>query len=394
MHPAGRWAAALVAATLLAAPAAAVRAADPYEINAILPLTGNIAFVGQTEQQALKALEGYVNQTGGIRGRPLSFVVADDQSDVKTSLQLAQGLIAKNVPVILGPSSPQACAAIAPIIAQSGPVLYCQANAGQATPGGYEFFAAFPYEPQFAVTFRYFRARGLRRIAYIVSTDAGGQDVERAIATTSALPENKDVQIVAREHFSPGDITVAGQMARIKAATPDVLVAWSTGGSGGTLLRGARDAGLDLPTVTSTGNLSANFFKQYQSLFPTNLYFAAVAYYAGDAVGTPASKAAVASLTSALATVGAKPDMISISIWDPALLLVDALRKLGPDVPAEKLREYLAGLRGWVGANGAYDFRAIPQRGLGENNVVMVRYTGTNPGVAVSAFGGAPLPGK
>lgn len=153
--------------------ALATRAADPFVINAIVPLTGNLAFIGQTEQQSLKAVEGWVNRTGGIRGRQLQFAFADDASDVKTDLQLAQNLIAKNVPVILGPSSPGGCAAIAPIIAQNGPVLYCFANAGVPVAGGYEFLTLFPYEPQFAVTYRYFRQRGWRKIAYIVANDAG-----------------------------------------------------------------------------------------------------------------------------------------------------------------------------------------------------------------------------
>ena len=88
-----RFAVAVLAALLaLTAPAGA---ADPYEINVILPLTGNIAFVGQTELQSLKALEAYINRTGGINGRPISFVVADDQNDPKTSVLLTQNLIAK-----------------------------------------------------------------------------------------------------------------------------------------------------------------------------------------------------------------------------------------------------------------------------------------------------------
>src|ERR1700722_8422859 len=108
-----RSVAALLVLTLLAWPALPARAVDTYEINAILSLTGTGAFIGTTQLQALKAVEGYVNRTGGIDGRQLSFVVADDQSDVKTALLLAQGLIAKNVPIILGSSSPQACSATA-----------------------------------------------------------------------------------------------------------------------------------------------------------------------------------------------------------------------------------------------------------------------------------------
>jgi len=388
-----RLVASMLAAASLAALASAARAANPYEINAILSLSGNTTFVGSTQLQALKAVEAYVNRTGGIGGRPISFVVADDQSSAQTSVQLARDLIAKGVPIILGPSSPASCAAITPLVAQNGPLLYCLANAGNPAPGGYAFLTLFSYESQFAVTLRYLRDRGLRRLAYIVSTDAGGQDAERAFLGAADLPENKAVQIIAREHFSPGDISAAAQMARIKAASPDALVAWATGNSAGTLFRSAHDAGLDLPTVTSPGNLNAAFFKQYGPLLPTNLYFAAVPYYASDAPTDAATKAAVATLTGALAAVGAKPDMIEISAWDPAMLLADALRKLGPDASAAKLRAYLVNLRGWVGANGRYDFRTAPQRGIGESNVVMVRWDAQrSAGAAVSKFGGAQLP--
>ncbi len=265
-----RFTAAVLAAAFLAlaAPATAV---DPYEINVILPLTGNIAFVGQTELQALKALEAYVNRTGGIGGRPIAFVVADDQNDPKTSVLLTQNLIAKNVPVILGPSSPQSCAAVQPLI-RSGPVMYCFAQAGSPPAGGYQFYT-HPYDPTFSVTFRFFRERGWRRIAYIVSTDGGGQDAERTILAGAALPENKDVQLVAQEHFSPADLSVSAQLARIKAANPDVLIAWGTGTPAGTLFRAEHDAGIDLPTYTSTGNLVPSFFKQFGALLPDQRVF-------------------------------------------------------------------------------------------------------------------------
>jgi branched-chain amino acid transport system substrate-binding protein len=390
-----RFAALFLASAALAMLGSPAEAADPYQIDAILPLTGGLAFVGTTNLQALKALEAYVNRTGGIRGRPLSFVVADDQSDPKTSLQLAQGLIAKNVSVILGPASPQACAAIAPLVEQSGPVMYCLANAGSPLAGGYEFLTLFPYESQFAVVARYFRERGLHRIAYIIANDAGGQDAEKALLAAVNLPENKSVQIVAHEYFTPGDLSVSAQMTRIKTAKPDMVLMWATGAPAGTMFRNAQDLNIDLPTVGSPGNLNAAFFKQYGPRLPTNLYFASAPYYAGDAVSDPATKAAVNTLTSELATVGAKPDMLEIAAWDPAMAVVDALRKVGPDASAAKLHAYLINLKGWTGVNGPYDYHAAPQRGLSDKNIVMVRWDAPhNAFVAVSKFGGSPLPGK
>ncbi len=395
MNRARRLAAIALCGVLLAATAPAARAADPYEINVILPLTGRVSFVGKTQLQALQALEGYVNKNGGIRGRPVSFVVADDQSNPQIALQLAQGLIAKHVPIILGPTAPDTCGAVTPLVVQGGPVMYCLAPAGHPPAGSYVFLTLFSTEAMASVVVRYLRERGLRKIAYIVSTDAPGLDAENAFLAAAAEPENATVQIVSRQHFAVSDINVAAQLARIKAANPDALIAWAAGTGGGTLFHGLHDAGMDLPTVGSPGNLNAAFFTQYGQYAPKNLYFAGAPYYGANAITDRTTKAALATMRNALAEVGAKPDLIEISSWDPGMLLIDALRKLGTDASAARLHEYLVNLRGWVGVNGPYDFRAVPQRGLGENTVVVVKWDPErNAASAVSTFGGAPLPGK
>jgi branched-chain amino acid transport system substrate-binding protein len=379
----------MAAALLAAAPA---RAADPYEINTILSLTGNIAFVGQTQLKSLRAIEKMVNANGGIKGRPVSFVVSDDESSPQTAVQLAHNLIAKDVPIILGSSSPNACGAIAPLLQQNGPLLYCLANGGTAVPGSYEFFTEMSYDDLMAVTVRYFRERGLTRLATIFATDSGGQTSEKALQGALALPEDKSMQLVMAQHFSPGDASVAAQMAVIKGANPNAMIAWATGGAAGNLMRGEKDIGLDVPTMTSPGNLTDAFFKQYGAVLPSELIYPAVPYYASGAPTDAATDKAVAEMTKALATVGAKPDMITISAWDPALVLVSALQQLGPDATAQKLRDYLVQLKGWVGANGVYNYAVHPQRGVGGNNVVMVRWDAQRSlVVAASDFGGQPL---
>lgn len=390
-----RLTAAALAASFLAFLVPAAAAEDPYKIDAILSLTGQSTFVGQTQLIALKAAEAYVNRTGGIRGRPISFVVTDDQSNTQNTVQLLQTLLPEHPPFIFGPSSAAACSAVTPLVVSAGPVVYCLANAGHPTPGGYVFETLPSTDAMLSVVLRYFRERGWDRVAYIVSTDAGGQDAERALLLAASAPENKSVEIVAREHFAPADISVAAQIARIKASNANALVAWSTGTGAGTIFHDMHDAGLDVVTSTSPGNLNAAFFKQYGSILPQTLLFAGVPFYAGNALGDPATKAAIATLSAALAPYNATPDQIEISTWDPALLLVDALRKLGTDTSPARLRAYLLDVRGWVGANGPYDFRAIPQRGIGENNLTMVRWDAQrNAGYAVSAFGGTPLHGE
>src|SRR5262245_49951529 len=68
------------------------RAADPYKIHVILPLTGGAAFLGKGEQQALQLFEKLVNQESGINGQPIEFVYHDDQTSPQTTVQIANGI--------------------------------------------------------------------------------------------------------------------------------------------------------------------------------------------------------------------------------------------------------------------------------------------------------------
>src|ERR1700733_10033592 len=64
----------------LLAGSAPARAADPFVIEAVFPLSGSGAFLGKAEQQTLGVMETIINRGGGISGQPVHFNVADDAS--------------------------------------------------------------------------------------------------------------------------------------------------------------------------------------------------------------------------------------------------------------------------------------------------------------------------
>jgi branched-chain amino acid transport system substrate-binding protein len=117
--------AAFIALVIAGALSSASSAAEPITINAVLSLTGAAAFLGTAEDQALHALEVLVNGSGGVKGRPIAFKVADDQSNPQMAVQIVSELKAKNVPLALGPGFSQTCGAARAIVESSGPVLYC-----------------------------------------------------------------------------------------------------------------------------------------------------------------------------------------------------------------------------------------------------------------------------
>lgn len=66
---------AFIAGPLAPSPA---RAAEPYQIDVILSLTGAFAFLGTAEGESLKTLEALINKDGGIKGQPVHFNLLDD----------------------------------------------------------------------------------------------------------------------------------------------------------------------------------------------------------------------------------------------------------------------------------------------------------------------------
>lgn len=366
-----------------------VRAADPYEIHVITNLTGGGSFIGQAGSAALKVFEASVNASGGIRGRPLHFVFQDDTTNPQLSVQIAQSLLDQTVVFDLATAA--SCGAILPLL-KNGPVHYCVSNGVHPPPGSFMFTSAMWSSAMIDVDLRYFRERGLTKIGLITSTDASGQDAERSIDETLTHPENTSIKIVAREHFNPTDITVDAQMSRIKAAGPNLLIAWSTGTPLGTLLRGIQTVGVTIPVLTTAGNLQYAQMKQYASILPPEIYFAGMPSFAPEAVTDRGTKAALATYFKIIHDAGLTADYSTMSVWDPAALIVAALRKFGTDAKPEQIRAYFAGLKGWTGVDGVYDFPAYPQRGLGEANVLVIRWDGAKQTwVGVSRTGGTPL---
>ena len=353
-------------------------AADTQDINVILPLTGGGAFLGKSEQQSLQQYEKLVNATDGIHGKPLKFVFHDDQSSPQVAVQLANQVKATHPPVILGSALVALCNAMAPLM-KEGPLLYCFSPGIAVNNGSFVFSSSVSTKELAAALLRYFGRKGWKKVALITSTDATGQDANRNFKSLVASEDHRDVELVAEAQLNPTDVSASAQIERLKGAGPDVLVAWSTGGPIGTIFKAIRDAGLEIPVATTNGNMTYAQMTQYAAFLPRELYIPSADWLKPSSPAKASESSSEASAAkdaffAAFEGTGIKPDGPSTYAWDPAHLVVEALRKLKPDATAEDLRAYFRDLKGVAGANGYYDFKAVPNRGLDESNVVVTRW--------------------
>lgn len=382
----------LLATAALAATTAGVPAAEPLEIPVILALTGSGSFIGTGEKRSLELAQEAVNSSGAIQGRQLHFSFYDDQSTPQVSVQLTNQVLAGKPPVVLGSTLVALCRAMAPLM-KNGPVHYCFSPGLHPAPGDYSFSPSVSTLDLGKASIHYLRLKGWTRVAFIFSTDATGQEFEDGMKSILGQPENKEMQAVATEHFNISDVSVSAQMEKIKAAKPQAFIAWSTGTPIQTIFRAMIQAGLDVPTVTTDGNMTYAQMKQYADFLPRQLYIPAGEYIAHDPkLVPPAVAKAQDEFYNAFAKAGLKPDEPSELAWEPAMIIVHALRTLGPNATAQQIHDFLIHLKGFASIDGIYDFEKVPQRGLDISNAVMTLWNkSTETWDVVSKPDGSPL---
>jgi len=370
------------------------RAADPFEINVIVSLTGPFAFIGKAEALSVQTVVDLTNKAGGINGQQIKLNVVDDQSNPATAVQLASQILAKKPAVLLGPTYLASCLAIKPLIdANGGPVTYCFAPTITPAAGSWFFSGGTSSGDQAIATMRFLEAKGWKKVAMITTTDATGQTVEKGFADQFSSGKYPGMTLLDTEHFAQTDTSVAAQIAKMKALNPDVILDATTGTSTGTVLRQIKDEGIELPIMSTLGNVVHAQIDQYTTIMPKEIYFVAPGFVARDVTPRGPVRDAQQAFYKALNAQGLDPDVGYSQSWDPTLVMIDALKHLGTNANAKQVLDYIEKIKHFPATDGYYDYTDGSQRGIGLDAVVVCRWdAGKKTWVAASGPGGKPLP--
>jgi branched-chain amino acid transport system substrate-binding protein len=301
----------------------------------------------------------------------LHFDIHDDQSNPTVAVQLANDILQKRPVVVLGPSVAATCAAIAPLFA-NGPVDFCFSPVLEPPHGGYVFASAIALRNLLATGYARLRSLGYKRVGAIFATDASGQAELQITKDWFAAPVNANISLVAAETFAPVDISVAAQVAKIKAANPDVIYVWAVGTAFGTAIHELNNAGLNVPVVTSPSNTTETQLAQYKTFLPAAIVTSGMPYQM--TLQNPVLKAAASEYLDGMKAAGVKPEAMQSYAWDPMRITVTALRNLPANATPQQLHDYLEGMHDVGGIWGTYDFRAGDQHGIAGKEVPYFRY--------------------
>ncbi|MCZ2824882.1 MULTISPECIES: ABC transporter substrate-binding protein [unclassified Modestobacter] len=102
---------------------------DPLVIGTLLPLTGNLAFLGPPEVAAAQLAVNEVNEAGGVLGQPVQLVEGDSgDASTDTATQTVDRLLQSNVDAIVGAASSGVSLTVIDTITGAGVLQISPAN--------------------------------------------------------------------------------------------------------------------------------------------------------------------------------------------------------------------------------------------------------------------------
>jgi len=121
-------------ATLALAPATLRAQGEPLRLGVLTPLTGAGSADGPRMLAAMQAVAKEINASGGLLGRPIEFIIEDDQTNPDAAVKAARKLIdVDRVPVIMGTWASAVTTAVAPLCWESKTFLTTVSGADTIT---------------------------------------------------------------------------------------------------------------------------------------------------------------------------------------------------------------------------------------------------------------------
>lgn len=388
-----RWMAGLAFLfALTLASAGVLQAAEPIQIGLVASITGPGSSVGEPKKPTAELLQDWVNQEGGINGRPLKILLYDSKSQESQALLATKKLIEQDkVPVVLGASTTGESLAMIPICEKAAVPMVSMASALQiATPpeeyqrivksenAAFEtpkvqrhwIFKPNQTDSQAAeAVYNFMQKKGITKVG-IISISAAFGDAGRV--ELKRVGPKYGISVVADEVYAPSDTDMTAQLTRIKGSGAQALVNWSIGPTQIIVIKNWKALAMGIPLFTHGFGNRSNI---------------ALSAGAAEGVYTPLGRLSVWNLIPkdhpqyrVLSRYAQdykqrfkeEPNTFGGLCHDPILMVVEAMRKVGVD--KAKIRDYLeTEIKNWPGVAGVFNMSKTDHCGLTRDSLEIIQ---------------------
>jgi branched-chain amino acid transport system substrate-binding protein len=367
---------ALLSLTLGVALAPAL-AQTTVKIGSVLSVTGPAAFLGEDMKAGMELAVEEINAKGGVLGKKIDWVFYDAESQTQKGLTATRRLLDQDkVDMIVGGGNMSGMAiAMLGLTEKAGlPFMSTEGAMDIVTPVAerqWTFKSTADDEQVFERLADYFAKKGIRKVAFLGDSSGFGQSAAGQLKKVAAR-RGLDVMY---ESFNPSDTDMTPQLGKLKDAGVQAIVCWTVTPAGVVFLKQAQQLGLDKMTLIHSYGFVDQRYMQLAGDAAKNLLLVSVKFPVGaDLPDTDPQKAKIAALTSAFeAKFKRKPNQFAAQTYDAIYLARTAIEKAGSS-DRTKVRDALAGISGWQGVGGVFNFAKDKHSGLSKDDLVLVNW--------------------
>jgi branched-chain amino acid transport system substrate-binding protein len=352
-------------------------AADPIKLGAFFDLTGAGSAIGTPTKLVAEMVVKKINGEGGINGRPLQLVIADDEGDPTKAAIIAKKFIESDkVVAIIGPTRTDTGMAAKPIIEQMKvPTFMCVGGDPVVTVPPFKWTFKSPQRTSVAVkkTYDYLKRKGIQNIAIITSADGFGRDGKNWL---EKLAVEYGLKIITGESFQATDNDMTTQLIKIKAASPEAIICWTIGKAGSIVAKNVKQLGIQVPLFQCHGLPDPIYIKLAGEASEGNIMPATKLMVAAQLPNSDPQKKVILEFIRLYQDVYQYERQFPINThsgyaWDAIYILANAMKKAGTN--NEKLREAIEKTKGYIGVSGIYNLTPEDHNGLGLDSMVIVQ---------------------
>jgi branched-chain amino acid transport system substrate-binding protein len=336
------------AITALAAPPASAQqqpgvAPDTIKVGTFGALTGPGYLYGKLTMNGVEVMFDEVNAAGGVHGRKLQLVREDDRCDPAAAIAAVNKLIhQEQVFALIGGGCSNATFAARETIekAKIPFVVVASVHDGITTPPAPNIFStALTSSIESQAQLEFALQQGAKRIAVVSMRDAWGR--ARYTPLMEAF-KAKGLKPVADEELSPDANDATAQVLRLKQSNADAVLMVLYPKPAAVFMRDAHKLGFKPLALGQTGIADPAAFEEQVGVPGATANFRTISMvkYTPDDPAVDKWRHAIEKKFP-----GDRLSVFNLFGVGSAQVLVEALRRAGPDLTREKLIAALAGIR-------------------------------------------------
>jgi ABC-type branched-subunit amino acid transport system substrate-binding protein len=228
---------------------------QPIKFGLMAPMTGGGAVLGASMSTGLKQAVKDINESGGILGRKIEILIADDQGDPTIGVGEARRLSqVEKVDFVFGPFNSAITIPSLPIFTQAKVLQFSSTGAKEATAeaGPYHFSISADGDAQGIGYIDY--AVDSAKVKRISILSDGTPLYLAAVEAAKTAAEKRGVTIIDITQFKPKDTDMTPQLLAMRRANPELLfVIGISPQDASYAIKSAQDIGWEVPIAVGLG---------------------------------------------------------------------------------------------------------------------------------------------